>query len=85
MTSGKQTYRSEHFEMYRNIKSLCCVTGTNRVVGQFYFKNKQTHRKRDQICGYQKAELDEGSQKVQTSNYRINNYQGCNVQHDKYN
>ena len=27
--------------MYRNIKSLCCAPGTNIVVGQLYFKNKQ--------------------------------------------
>ena len=31
------------------------------------------------------GELDEGSQKVQTSSYRINKYLGYNVQHDKYN
>ena len=50
------------------------------VVGQLYFKNKQTnkqtHRKRDQICCYQRLggwkerKLDEGSQKVQTSSYK---------------
>ena len=43
------------------------------------------HRKRDEICGYQRqrmagGELDEGSQKVQTSGYEINKYEGCNVQ-----
>ena len=31
------------------------------------------------------AGLNEGSQKVQTSSYKINKSQGCNVQHDKYN
>ena len=31
------------------------------------------------------GELDEGGQKVQTSSYKINKYQGCDVQHDKYN
>ena len=31
------------YSLYRNIKSLCCVTGTNSVVGQLYFKNKQTN------------------------------------------
>ena len=30
-------------------------------------------------------ELNENSQKVQTSNYKINKCQGCKVQHDKYN
>ena len=30
------------------------------------------------------GELDEGSQKVQTSNYKINKYLGCNVQYDDY-
>ena len=48
-----------------------------RVIGQLYFKNKQTHRKRDQICGYSRwvvreGKLDEGSQKAQTSSYKMN-------------
>ena len=52
--------------------------------------NKQTYRKRDQICGYQRrglgeGELDEGNQKVQTSNYKTSKQQGCDVQHDKQN
>ena len=50
-----------------------------RVIGQLYFKNKQTHRKRDQICGYSRwvvreGKLDEGSQKAQTSSYKMNKY-----------
>ena len=28
------------------------------------------------------GELDKGGQKVQTFTYKINKYQGCNVQHD---
>ena len=28
---------------------------------------------------------EEGGQKVQTCSYKINQYQGCNLQHDKYN
>ena len=45
-------------------------------------KNKQNHRKRDQDLwlsearGWVKVELDEGDQKVQTSGYKINKYQG---------
>ena len=68
MTDGNQTYHSDHFEMYRNIESLCCVPGTNIVLQISYTSktNKQTHRKRDEICGYQRwgmgeEELDEGS------------------------
>ena len=42
MESGhNQSYCGDHFENYRNIKSLCCVTGTNTAVGPLYFKNKQ--------------------------------------------
>ena len=56
-----------HFEMYRNIKSPCWEIGINCVVGQLYFKNKQTHRKREQIWGYTgrrgRGELEEGGQK----------------------
>ena len=59
VTDHNQTYHSDNFEIYRNIKTLCCVTGTNSVVGQLYFKNKQTHRKRDHICGYQKQVVEE--------------------------
>ena len=29
--------------------------------------------------------MDEGSQKTQTSGYKINKFQGCNVQYDKHN
>ena len=44
------------------------VTGTNSAIGQLYAKNKETHGKRYQICGYWrqevgKKELDEGSQR----------------------
>ena len=65
--------------MYRNIESLFCNRNSHSVVGQLCFKNKQTHRKRDQICGYQKqgvgeGKLDEGGPKVQTSSYKINKY-----------
>ena len=64
--------------MYENSESLCCITGTS-VVGQLHFKNKQTYRKRDQICvtrgmGWGEGELDEGSQKLQTSSYKMNKY-----------
>ena len=61
------------------ITLVCIEIPNNRhshnVVGQLYFKNKPTHRKRDQISGYQRqgrlgVELDEGSQKVQTSSYK---------------
>ena len=55
---------SDLFEMHRNIESICCIPGANIAlyVGQLYFKNKQTnkkktHGKRDQICGYQKCRV----------------------------
>ena len=35
--------------------------------------------------GWGKRELDEFSQKVQSSSYKINRYEGCKVEHDKYN
>ena len=38
MTDDKQTFGGNRFEMYRNIES-CCVTGSNNVVGQLYFKH----------------------------------------------
>ena len=45
MTDGNQTYRDDHCDMYRNIKSLCRVPETNSVLGQLYFKtNKFTEK-----------------------------------------
>ena len=41
VTDGKQTYHDDHFEVYKNIESLCCALGTN--VGKLCFKNKQTN------------------------------------------
>ena len=50
-----QAYRGDDFEVYKNIESLCCVTGTNIVLQVYTSKtNKQSHRKRDQISSYQR-------------------------------
>ena len=51
-----QTYPLDHFEMYRNIKLLCCVTETNIVLQVNYTSktSKKNSQKRDQICGHQK-------------------------------
>ena len=63
-------------------------------MGQLYFKNKQTTNKLiekrsdlrfSEAGGRGKREWDEGGQNVQISNYKINNFEGCNAQHDKYN
>lgn len=59
-----------HFEMYRNIESLCCVSGANSAIGQLYFTHKQmkqTHRKRlglwlPGVGDESEEELDEDSQ-----------------------
>ena len=64
----------DHFEIYRNIKSLCCIPET---VSQLYFNNnkKQANlweirrvftRSRDEG----EKELDKGGQKVQGFNYK---------------
>ena len=70
VTYHTSIYHSGHFEMCRNIESLHCRS----IILQ-----KQIHRKRDQICGYQRqgvegGELDESSQKEQTFSYKINKY-----------
>ena len=45
------------------------------IVGQLHFKNKEPHRKRDDLwltgAEFGEEELDEDSQKVQTSSYKI--------------
>ena len=62
MIDGNQTYHGDHFVMYRNIESLCCAPGTTIVLQVNYIsKNKkQTHRKRDQICYYQRQGVERG-------------------------
>ena len=64
VTDHNQTYHSDNFEIYRNIKTLCCVTGTNSVVGQLYFKNKLTEKEITFVVTrsrwWRKEELDEG-------------------------
>lgn len=52
-------------------------------------KTTRTRKKRDQICDLPEAEdygggKEEGGQKVQTSGYKVNKYQGQNVHHDDY-
>ena len=74
--------------MYRSIKLLCCVTGTNIALQVNYtLKTKQIHRKIDQICGYQRqgvgmGELNKCGPKIQLPCYKIGVYWGCGVQHD---
>ena len=55
---------------------MLCNRNQYGVVDQLYIQSK--FRKRDQICSYQRwwgeEELDEGSQKIQTSSYKINKY-----------
>ena len=83
-----QTYHGNHFKMYRSIKPLCCITGTNIVLKVNYTlkTNKQTNsqRKRSDLWlpwaeEWGERELDEGSQKVQIPSYKINKYQRCNL------
>ena len=45
VTDGDQTFCDDHFEMYRNIKSFCCITETKTVLQvNLYFKNKETNK-----------------------------------------
>ena len=68
-------WSSDHFETYRNIKSLRYAPGTNNAVGQLQLKNnKQTNPEQEirfvatrrQGTG---GKSDEGSQNIQTPNY----------------
>ena len=88
MTDENYAYHGHHFKMYRNIESLCCVQGNN-IACRSITLQKQTHRKRDQICStrgkrWRDEKLGKGGQNVQTSSLKINKYQGNNVQ-PKYN
>ena len=62
---------------------MLCNGNQRSVVGQLYFKNKerkkQTQKKRPDLClpeaeGGEQGELNEGSQKVQISSYKIYKY-----------
>ena len=51
--------------------------------------NKQAHRYKEQTGVYRKqgmggGQMGEGTQKIQTSSYKINKSWGCNVEHGDY-
>ena len=86
------THCDHHFEMHRNIESLCCVMRNNIVLQVNYTSktSEQIDKKKRSIYGYQRWVCVEewwmkAVKKVQTFSYKINWFQGCNVQHDKYN
>lgn len=61
--------------MCRNTESLCCVQETNTVLLAIYVSKTKAHKKREQICGYQgqgweKGELNEGSQRYKLPDTR---------------
>ena len=66
--------------MYRNIQSLCCTAGTNIVLQVNY--TLSTNELIEKVIrfvftrdgGWVEWELNEGSQKVQTSSDEINKY-----------
>ena len=79
----KKMWYIYQFEMYRNIKSLCCLiettqscrsviiqTPTNQLTKKLTEKEIRLVVTRD--GGWEKGELDEGGQKVQTSSYKMN-------------
>ena len=60
VTSHRQ--HGDHFEMYRDTESLCCITGNNVVLQVDYTSKTKTHRKRGWRQGW--GELEESSQMV---------------------
>ena len=53
MTDDNQTYYDDDFEVYRNIKSLCCVPKTNMVLQVNYMsKTTNLQKKEIKICGF---------------------------------
>ena len=71
VTDSNQTYHGDHFEIYRDSKSLLCIPGPNGgIAGQLYFKIKETnktHRKKGLVAtinGSGEVELDEGGLKL---------------------
>ena len=81
---NNQTHLGDHFEMYQNSESLCCVTGSNIVQQADYASKTNSQKKEVKFVvtrgkGWGKKELDKGSQKVQAVSCKINKHQGCNV------
>ena len=63
----------DHFVIYGNIESLSQALELTQRCWSFILQDKQTHRERSQICGYQgEGELSEDGKNVQTLSYRIN-------------
>lgn len=53
MTDDNQTYCDDDFEVYTNIKSLCCVPKTNMVLQVNYMsKTTNLQKKEIKICGF---------------------------------
>lgn len=46
MTDDNQTYCGDDFEVYQNIKSLCCIPKTNMVQVNYMSKTTNLQKKR---------------------------------------
>ena len=70
VTDGNQTYCGDHLKMYKNIRPLCCIPGTNIVFQVNYTAKINSQTKRSDLWLAQVSggggETDEGSQKIQT-------------------
>ena len=91
MTDRNQTYHGGPFFNVQKYRITMCVPRTSImfVVSQLYFnkqRNKLTEKEVRSVVtsgqGQRDGELDEGGQKVQTSSYKINKYQGHSVKPD---
>ena len=65
-------FYGDNFEMYRNIKSLCCIKATT-IMSQVNYTSKQRNSWKETkfvftagVVGEVEGKLDESSQKVQT-------------------
>ena len=74
---------SNHYAVYQEIIQCCKSIILQKQNKQLIEKGIRFVVTRGGAWG--EGEFDEGSQKVQTSSNKINKYQGCNIQHDKYN
>ena len=84
------TYSNYHFEIYRSVGLLFCVTGTNIVL---HVNNTSKTNLQKKISVLSLPDVGDWEMKnwmkavkhVQTSSYKMNTYWGFNVQHNKYN
>ena len=86
-TDGNQSWSGGHFEMNRNIESLCRVPGITQYFVPIILQKQAQNNRSDfqllQAIGRERGNCMKGV-KCTASTFQMNKYQGHNVQQNKY-